>query len=69
MDATVGMHLAHLRDQAAHYRKLAKGAVPWHVAERLDRWADECDKTATRLVSAYWTVAAAGGATCYLPRP
>jgi hypothetical protein len=29
MDATVAMRIAHLRDEAAHYRQLAKGAVPW----------------------------------------
>ena len=55
MDEMVDRNIAQLREQAAHYRKLAKSAVPWNIAERFGYWADECDEKAMRLVARHWT--------------
>lgn len=39
-------HIDELKRRAEHYRQLARGSIPWPVAEQLDALADECDREA-----------------------
>jgi len=40
-----------LRRRAAHYRELANGATPWHVAQQLEALAEECERDACSLLA------------------
>lgn len=41
--------VGHLLAEADHYRQLARGAIPWHLAERFERWADQAQRQAVHL--------------------
>ncbi len=50
-------HIDQLRRRAAHYRQLARGPVPWAVAEQLDALADECEGEARQRLAECWQAA------------
>ncbi len=46
--ATLSNHQADARrERAEHYRRLARGPVPWPVVAQLERLADECEREAS----------------------
>lgn len=49
MDSARQVQIDALLRKAEQYRRLARGPVPWDVAENLERWAGECEREAADL--------------------
>ncbi len=46
-----------LRRRADHYRHLARGPVPWAVAQQLAVMAEECEREASARPAERWRIA------------
>jgi hypothetical protein len=58
MDTVPIITIEQLLEEAAHYRRLARGSIPWQLVERLELWAEDYERQAADLVAAQLSRAA-----------
>jgi hypothetical protein len=53
MDRAQNPAIGELLKKAEQYRRVARGPVPWDVAQSLEKWAEDCEREAAeRMASA-----------------
>lgn len=49
MDRAQDSVIRELLKKAEQYRRVARGPVPWDVAQSLEKWAEDCEREAAAL--------------------